>query len=48
MSLLSEAPVAPEILLEPLVFQIIDEWNKAEKAIKIAEQVNGEIINPAI
>src|SRR5688572_5247091 len=24
------------------------EWNKAETAIKLAEQVNGEIINPAI
>lgn len=24
------------------------EWNSAEKAIKLAEQVNGEIINPAI
>jgi hypothetical protein len=24
------------------------EWNKAEKAIKLAEQVNGEIINPAV
>lgn len=28
--------------------QIYTEWDKAEKAIKIAEQVNGEIINPAI
>jgi hypothetical protein len=31
-----------------LVSLIFDEWNKAEKAIKIAEQVNGEIINPAV
>ncbi len=31
-----------------LILSIIDEWNKAEKAIKIAEQVNGEIINPAV
>jgi uncharacterized protein YdcH (DUF465 family) len=28
--------------------KIAEEWNKAEKAIKLAEQVNGEIINPAI
>ncbi|MCF1504248.1 hypothetical protein L0F51_10845 [Afifella sp. H1R] len=27
---------------------VCDEWNRAEKAIKLAEQVNGEIINPAI
>lgn len=25
-----------------------DEWNKAELTIKLAEQVNGEIVNPAI
>lgn len=25
-----------------------DEWNKAEKSIKLAEQVNGDIVNPAI
>lgn len=31
-----------------LIAQILEEWNKAEKAIKIAEQVNGEIINPAV
>lgn len=28
--------------------QIFTEWDKAEKAIKIAEQVNGEIVNPAV
>jgi|GEM_PF-1866801 len=27
---------------------LCDEWNRAEKAIKIAEQINGEIINPSI
>lgn len=27
---------------------LCEEWNKAEKAIKLAEQVNGEIVNPAI
>lgn len=27
---------------------VCEEWNKAELAIKLAEQVNGEIINPAI
>lgn len=30
------------------VVRLCDEWNHAEKAIKLAEQVNGEIINPAI
>jgi hypothetical protein len=33
---------------DELVRKILDEWNKAESAIKIAEQVNGEIINPAV
>ncbi len=27
---------------------LCEEWNRAEKAIKLAEQVNGEIVNPAI
>jgi len=27
---------------------LCEEWNKAEKAIKLAEQINGEIINPSI
>jgi hypothetical protein len=31
-----------------LLTSVLDEWNKAEEAIKIAEQVNGEIINPAV
>ncbi len=28
--------------------RIGEEWNKAETAIKLAEQVNGKIVNPAI
>lgn len=27
---------------------VCEQWNKAEKVIKLAEQVNGEIVNPAI
>lgn len=30
------------------ICSVCAEWNDAEKAIKIAEQINGEIINPAI
>lgn len=33
---------------ETLLGNIVAEWNTAEGAIKIAEQVNGEIVNPAI
>ena len=28
--------------------RIVDEWNLAEKSIKLAEQVDGKIVNPAI
>lgn len=28
--------------------QIVEEWNKAERAIKHAENVNGEVVSPAI
>jgi hypothetical protein len=28
--------------------QVCDEWNKAERAVKLAENVNGEIVNPSI
>lgn len=35
-----------EIVAE--IERICAEWDEAEKAIKLAEQVNGEIINPAI
>lgn len=28
--------------------QVCDEWNKAELSIKLAENVNGEIVNPAV
>ncbi len=31
-----------------LVERICEEWDKAENSIKLAEQVNGEIINPAV
>lgn len=30
------------------IASLCGEWNKAEKAIKLAEQINGEIINPSI
>jgi hypothetical protein len=33
---------------DPAVEAVRVEWNKAEKAIKLAEQINGEIVNPAI
>lgn len=31
-----------------LIKEVSDEWNKAEKAIKHAENVDGEVVNPAI
>ncbi len=34
--------------LEGGIAAVLDEWNKAENAIKKAEQVNGEVINPAV
>ncbi len=34
--------------IEAALKALCEEWNKAESAIKLAEQVNGEIINPAI
>jgi len=34
--------------IEAALVELSLEWNKAEGAIKLAEQVNGEIINPAI
>lgn len=34
--------------IDTLLQSILQEWNKAEKAIKIAEQIDGEIVNPAI
>lgn len=34
--------------IEKALADLQAEWNKAENAIKLAEQVNGEIINPAI
>jgi hypothetical protein len=30
------------------IAEVSSEWNRAEKAIKLAEEVSGEIINPAI
>lgn len=37
----------PETLPDALV-SVADEWNKAEEAIKLAEQINKGIINPAV
>ncbi|MFN4353915.1 hypothetical protein [Parvibaculum sp.] len=34
--------------IEAALNELCEEWNKAESAIKLAEQVNGEIVNPAI
>ncbi|MBX3508432.1 MAG: hypothetical protein KF714_06565 [Parvibaculum sp.] len=34
--------------IEAALDALCEEWNKAESAIKLAEQVNGEIVNPAI
>jgi len=40
--------VADEAEFNSALAEISIQWNKAEASIKIAEQVNGEIVNPAI
>jgi hypothetical protein len=39
-------PLHPD--LDAAVSAVRDEWNNAEAAIKLAEQVNGEIVNPSV
>lgn len=34
--------------IEAALAEVVTEWNLAEKAVKLAEQVCGEIVNPAI
>lgn len=34
--------------IDAALLAVREEWNRAERAIKIAEQVEGEIVNPAI
>lgn len=35
-------------IVDEALLELCAKWNAAEKAIKVAEQVNGEIVNPAI
>jgi hypothetical protein len=40
--------MAPRPAYDAALLAVREEWNRAEKAIKLAEQVNGEIVNPAV